>query len=68
MLSSSLSAGRSEKASFMTLVTSWESWREISGLTWNKVGSGGHLGPGPGSHLLNNLLAVIIQKFIDGVG
>ena len=35
MLSSSLSAGRSEKASFMTLVTSWESWREISGLTWN---------------------------------
>ena len=40
MLSSSLSAGRSEKASFMTLVTSWESWREISGLTWNyKVGS-----------------------------
>ena len=30
----SLSAGRSEKASFMTLVTSWVSWREISGFTW----------------------------------
>ena len=31
-------------------------------------GVSGHLGPGHGSHLLNNLLAVIIQKFIDGVG
>ena len=68
MLSRSRSAGRSEKASFITLVTSWESCRDISGLTWydNTIRGGQDLART--SHLLYNLLAVIVQKFIDGVG
>ena len=34
-LSSSLSAGSSENASFMTLVTSWDNWADIAGFTCN---------------------------------